>query len=253
MTRTARRITHTIGPTFIYCTRIFLVVSLIDLISLILLDFVLGWRLLDILEGEARKLLGRLNKALLEAHTDSKLVVDEPDLVNLDDASDALTLLDGGHVDVLALVIVRLRHKLTRLGVVENLELDGCGVVTLARCDNRLVQSLLDDRDAVLLAEPLLRVFSHHLDDNLIESLHLVHEVLHEWVGVKGQRKSVRRLLGRLIGEGAQAKGRAHLWNLEVNLGGVGAVEVHGATTILVLANLGEDDSGRHEISRLLN
>jgi hypothetical protein len=225
----------------------------LNLIAFILSPIVLGRGLFDILESKARELLGWLDQALLETNTDPKLVVDEPDLVNLDDALDALTLLDGSHVYVLALVVVRLGHKLTRLGVVEHLELDGGWVVTLSRCDNGLVQSLLDDRDAVLLAEPLLGVVSHHLDDDIIERLHLVHEVLYERVGVKRQGECVRRLLGRLVSEGAQAKGCAHLGNLQVNLGGVGAVEVHSATTILILANLGKDDSGRREISRLLN
>jgi hypothetical protein len=55
---------------------------------------VLGRDFINILEGEARELLGRLEETLLKADTDSKLVVNEPDLVNLDDAADALTLFD---------------------------------------------------------------------------------------------------------------------------------------------------------------
>jgi len=228
--------------------------SLINLISLNLLVILNTLRhLVDILECKARELLGRLEKHLLETHTDTKLVVNEPNLVNLDDASDALTLLDGGHVHILALVIVRLGDKLTSLGIVEHLELHGCRVLTLARSDNGLVERLLDDRNRVLLPEPLDRVVGNHLDDNLIECLHLVHEVLDLGVDVKRQGKGIRSLLGSLVGESAQAKWCAHLGRLKMNLRVAGTVEVHRATTILVLANLGEDDSGGSELSRLLN
>ena len=88
---------------------------------------------------------------------------------------------------------------------------------------------------------------------NLIERLHLVHEVLDLGVNVERQGKGIRSLLGSLVGESAQAKGCAHLGRLELNLGVARAIEVHRATTILVLANLGEDDSGGSELSRLLN
>jgi hypothetical protein len=63
----------------------------------------------------------------------------------------------------------------------------------------------------------------------------------------------VRNPTRSLVGKSAQAKGRTHLGKLNLKLAVVGAIKIDSATTILVLANLGENHSGRIELSRLLN
>ena len=183
-----------------------------------------------------------------KAQTDTKLVVDEPDLSHVDDAHTTLTLLDAVDRDKLALGVVRFSHEFTsRLG--HDLELDGIWIFFLTRAHEWLVKCFLHHLNVVRLSKPFLGVCRDRLDDSRIKFLELVGEYDGLFVvRINRQIERIRRLVSRLISESAQTVRASHEWKLHVKLAlTVGSVNVYCLATVLVLLHLAEDDRGRIE------
>src|SRR5210317_656926 len=198
------------------------------------------------LEGEGGKLGRLLEESLLKADRHTELVVDEPNLVEVNDGHTLLPLLDSIERDGLLLHRVRLRYKRAiRLG--ENLEFDGRWILLLTRANHGLVECLLENGDVELLTEPLLRVGSDGVDNNIIERLELVME-LHRLGVIRIERKIER--IGcaprGIISESTHTIRRPHERELDVELLVVASVEIDGLTAILVLTKFRK----LHSISR---
>jgi hypothetical protein len=225
-----------------------LVINILDVIHL---NVILGE--IKTLEGE-RGELGRLfEESLLEADSHTELVIDEPNLVEIDDGHALLPLLDSIEGDRLLLHRVGLGNKRAiRLG--EDLELDSGWILLLTRANHGLVESLLENCDVELLTEPLLGVGGYSVHDNVIELLELVME-LHRLgvVGVEGQIERVGSASSALISEGTQTIWGSHEGELDVELLVVAGVEVDGLTAILVLTKFRKLHTGRREIGGALD
>jgi hypothetical protein len=215
------------------------------------LDIILGE--IKTLEGERGELGGLLKESLLKADSHTELVIDEPDLVEIDDGHALLPLLDRVERDRLLLHRVRLGDE-GAVGLSENLELDSGWVLLLTRANHGLVERLLEDCDVELLAEPLLGIGSDRVHDDIIELLELVVE-LHrlDIVGVEGQIERVGGASSTLISEGTQTVRGSHEGELDVELLVVASVEVDGLTAILVLTKFRKLHSGRREIGGALD
>lgn len=200
-------------------------------------------RLVD--ETEPLQLVGRCQEHLLETHADTKLVVDEPDLVNLYDGHYTLTLLQTvrSQLQQLTVRVVRLGGKVT-VGTSHHLQLQGRGVLTLAWSHRRLVQCLLHDLLVVLLAQAGHRVGVHKVNHLVIQLLELGGNL----GVVQRQAQGVGRLAGRRVGVSAQAVGCTELRELEEELRVTDAVQVHHLAAHRVLANSREGDIGSRKV-----
>jgi len=227
---------------------------LINLILLNLVNLLLFLiREVQALKGEGRKLGGLLEESLLESDSYTELVVDEPNLVEVDDGTRLLTLLDRIERDHLLVHVVALgNERPVRLG--ENLELHGSWILLLAGTDDGLVEGLLENRHIEILAEPLLRVGGDGVDDDIVELLELVVESHSLFVvGIEREVERVRSASRSLVGVRTQTIRRAKEGELNVELFVVTRVEVDGLAAILVLAKLRKLHGGRRELGRLLD
>lgn len=200
-------------------------------------------RLVD--ESEPLQLVGRRQEHLLETHADTKLVVDEPNLVHLDDGHNTLTLLQAvrSQLEQLTARVVRLGCKLA-VGTSHHLQLQGRGIVTLARRHRRLVQCLLHHLLVVLLAQARDRVGVHKVNHLLVQLLELGGNL-----GViQGQAQRVGRLARRRVRVRAQPVGCAQLRELKEELGVADAVQVDHLTTHRILADRREGDIGSGKV-----
>ena len=224
-----------------------LVIVLHQLILLLGIRRVAGSRLYCRLvdESETLQLVGRCQQHLLETDADTKLVVDEPNLVHLDDGHYTLTLLQalGGQLQQLTVRVVRLGGKVA-VGTRHHLQLQSRGVLTLAWSHRRLVQRLLHHLLVVLLAQASDRVGVHKLHHLVIQVLELGDNL----GVVQRQAQGVRRLAGRRVGVGAQTVGCTELRELEKELRVPDAVQVDHLATHRVLANSGEGDIGSRKV-----
>jgi len=187
------------------------------------------------LERKGWQLGGLLKESLLETDRHTKLVVNEPDGTDINDGHSLLSLLDTVEGNSFLLHVVSFWHKGT-IWLGSNLELEGRWVWFLTWAHNRLVESFAENCDIELLTEPLLGVFSHGVDNDLIKFLQLVvkfHSI--GVVTVKAEIKGIGRASSALVGESTQAIWGTHEGKLKVELFVVATVEVDGLTAILVL------------------
>ena len=200
-------------------------------------------RLVD--EAETLQLVGRRQEHLLETHADTKLVVDEPNLVNLYDGQHTLTLLQAvrRQLEQLTGRVVRLGGKVA-VGASHHLQLQGWGVLTLAWSHGRLVERLLHHLLVVLLAQAGDRVGVHKVNHLLVQLLELGCNL----GVVQRQAQGVGRLAGRRVGISAQPVRSAELRELEEELGVAGAVQVDHLATHRVLADCREGDIGSRKV-----
>ena len=200
-------------------------------------------RLVD--ETETLQLVGRCQEHLLQTHADTKLVVDEPNLVHLDDGHNTLTLLQAvrSQLEQLTARVVRLGSKLA-VGPSHHLQLQGRGVVTLARRHRGLVQRLLHHLLVVLLAQARDRVGVYEIHHLLVQLLELGGNL----GVVQGQAQRVGRLARRRVRVRAQAVGCTELRELKEELGVADAVQVDHLTTHRVLAHSREGDIGSGKV-----
>jgi len=200
-------------------------------------------RLVD--ETKALQLVGRCQEHLLQTHADTKLVVDEPNLVHLDDGHNTLTLLEAvrGQLEKLAARVVRLGGKVT-VGTGHHLQLQGRGVVTLPRGHRRLVQCLLHHLLVVLLAQASDRVGVYEIHNLVVQLLELGGNI----GVVQRQTQGVGRLAGRRVGVRAQTVGCTELRELEKELGVTDSVQVDHLAAHRVLANSREGDVGSRKV-----
>ena len=200
-------------------------------------------RLVD--ETKALQLVGWRQEHLLETHADTKLVVDEPNLVNLDNCHYTLTLLETvwGQLEQLAARVVRLGGKVT-VGASHHLQLQGRGVVTLPRSHRGLVQCLLHHLLVVLLAQAGDRVGVYEIHNLVVQLLELGGNL----GVVQRQTQRVGRLAGCRVGVRAQPVRRTELRELEEELGVADAVQVDHLAAHRVLANRREGDVGSRKV-----
>ena len=200
-------------------------------------------RLVD--EAETLQLVGRCQEHLLETHADTKLVVDEPNLVNLHDGQHTLTLLQAVRAQLEKLTgrVVRLGGKVA-VGAGHHLQLQSWGILTLAWSHRGLVQCLLHHLLVVLLAQAGDRVGVHKVNHLLVQLL----EFGSNLGVVQRQAQRVRRLAGRRVGISAQSVRSAELRELEEELGVAGAVQVDHLAAHSVLADRREGDIGSRKV-----
>jgi len=200
-------------------------------------------RLVD--ESETLQLVGRCQQHLLQTDADTKLVVNEPNLVNLDDGHYTLTLLKAirGQLEQLTARVVRLCGKVT-VGTSHHLQLQSRCVLTLAWSHRGLVQRLLHHLLVVLLAQAAHRVGVYKLHHLIIQVLELGGNL----GVVQRQAQGVGRLAGRRVGVRAQTVGCTELRELEKELRVAGAVQVDHLAAHRVLANRGEGDIGSGKV-----
>jgi len=172
-----------------------------------------------------------------------------PNLVDLDDCTQGLALLQVRQGYRLALCVVGLGRDRAVLGVRQDLEVQD-GRVTLlgARLDGRLIDALRDDLAAHLLTQELVRVLGDIVKDphvqlgNLLKDLGLV----------EAQRQGVTDAPGRLILVLAQAKRGAKLGQLKDQLTTPCRVQVDHLTTLGVLAHIRKGHVGGVEVAEHL-
>tara|TARA_Y100000401_G_C8323681_1_gene226898 strand:- start:2483 stop:3208 length:726 start_codon:yes stop_codon:yes gene_type:complete len=228
-----------------------LVVNLLNLILLNVVDVIVGK--VKTLESEGRELGRLLEERLLKADSHTKLVINKPNLVEVNDGHSLLSLLDAIEGNGLLLHVIGLGDE-GAVGLGENLELDSSRILLLTRANHRLVERLLEYLDVKILTEPFLRVLSYGVNDNLVELLELI--VKSHSICVVGVERKVERIgsaSSALISKRGKAIGRPHERKLNVELFVVAGVEVDGFTAILVLAKLRKLHGGRREIGRLLD
>ena len=160
--------------------------------------------LVIVLEGESLDLVRGCEERLLQAHGDTTLIVDNPDLADVGDSLHRLTLLKAGKLDLVALVVVGLWNKLT-LVVGENLELDRRGILGVrGLLDDGLVEDILDDRLGVGLAKPCLGVRGNKLHNLGIQATEGLLKVV---IAIKAQVNRITRPAGVLVDELTKSKG----------------------------------------------
>lgn len=224
---------------------------LIDKLVLVTLSLLTGTliALAVVEERKVRQLIGRECLELLELHCDAALVVNNPNLRNVGDGANVLTLLQILEGHLLATVVEALAHEVV-VRIDNDLDLNGGSVlIILRKLDDRLVKCLLNHVLGVSLTQPRLGVLLYLIDHHGIELLENTAKIIlilqTEIDGIAGAPRS-------LVGILAQTEGHAKLGKLNqellLTLGKVHALSAH-----LILAQLGESDRGSIKLAEVSN
>ena len=177
----------------------------------------------------------------MDAHGNANTSRSAPNLVELYDGTQELTLLQVAEWHRLTLCVVSLGCRCTSLWIDDNLEVQSWRVTLLgARLDRGLVHTLGDNLTRHLLAQYFLGVLSDVVKHTRVQ----LGKLLKDLGLVEAQRQRVTYAARCLILVLTQTKRRTELRKLKDQLTTTSRVQVHRLATLSVLANIGKGHVG---------
>ena len=187
------------------------------------------WRSLDILERKSLELVRRQKDSLYKTDTHTELVIDDPNLIDINDSRNLLALLKSTQVDKLLLRVVRLGDE-TSVAVSQDLDTKGRCILSriLALTDVALEEiGRLDHIRGINLSENLKGVLCDVIEYSLLKPTDPSKNIRI----IQGQINAVRSLASLGVGVRTQAEWCAEYRELETSLAPY-SVDVDGLSSI---------------------
>lgn len=183
----------------------------------------------NVLERKTLELVRREQNCLHKADTHSKLVIDDPDLINVYDCRNPLALLESTEIDQLLLRIVSLWYKST-ITVSQNLDTKSrCVLARIFALTNIALEEIsrLDNIWSIHFPENLQRVLGDVIEHRLLK----LADTLQDLGVIQREIDAVRSLSGLRVSVRTQPEWCAENGELKPSLS-TDSVDVDGLTGI---------------------